>query len=171
MKSQQAGRHFPFVVCTRVSHVVAGCNMNLSDTTSPEATPQKQQKRSGESFGGSQLNLSFDSSQSVSQQNDQQALRDENDALRRTNEELRRKLKKRKKCVPNSHIKPWSQLSTKRKYQVVTGIQTGLQEVADKYSTSVIAVSANIMYRKAMSLNKRDIARIARGHSGSILEV
>ena len=42
MKSQQAGRHFPFVVCTRVSHVVAGCNMNLSDTTSPEATPQKQ---------------------------------------------------------------------------------------------------------------------------------
>ena len=58
MKSQQAGRHFPFVVCTRVSHVVAGCNMNLSDTTSPEATPQKQQKRSGESFGGSQLNLS-----------------------------------------------------------------------------------------------------------------
>ena len=165
MKSQQAGRHFPFVVCTRVSHVVAGCNMNLSDTTSPEATPQKQQKRSGESFGGSQLNLSFDSSQSVSQQNDQQALRDENDALRRTNEELRRKLrklKKRKKCVPNSHIKPWSQLSTKRKYQVVTGIQTGLQEVADKYSTSVIAVSANIMYRKAMSLNKRDIARIAK---------
>ena len=145
--------------------MVAGCNMNLSDTTSPEATPQKQQKRSGESFGGSQLNLSFDSSQSVSQQNDQQALRDENDALRRTNEELRRKLrklKKRKKCVPNSHIKPWSQLSRKRKYQVVTGIQTGLQEVADKYSTSVIAVSANIMYRKAMSLNKRDIARIAK---------
>ena len=68
MKSQQAGRHFPFVVFTRGSHVVAGCNMNLSDTTSPEATPQKQQKRSGESFGGSQLNLSFDSSQSQSQE-------------------------------------------------------------------------------------------------------
>ena len=70
--------------------------------------------------------------------------------------------KRRKKCVPNSHIKPWSQLSTKRKYQVVTGIQTGLQKAADKYSTSVIAVSANIMYRKAMYLNKRDIARIAK---------
>ena len=68
MKSQQAGRHFPFVVFTRGSHVVAGCNMNLSDTTSPEATPQKHQKRSGQSFGGSQLNLSFDSSQSQSQE-------------------------------------------------------------------------------------------------------
>ena len=61
-------------------------------------------------------------------------------------------MKKRKKCVPNGHIKPLSQLSTKRKYQVVTGIQTELQEVADKYSTSVIAVSANIMYRKAKKI-------------------
>ena len=59
-------------------------------------------------------------------------------------------------------LKPWSQLGRERKRRLLKDILGTVQNVADHYETSVICVSANIMYRGAFAVKRYDILKIAR---------
>ena len=59
-------------------------------------------------------------------------------------------------------LKPWSQLGRERKRRLLKDILGTVQNVADHYDTSVICVSANIMYRGAFAVKRYDILKIAR---------
>ena len=94
--------------------------MNLSDTTSPEATPQKEKhsRRKRQFLGLENLDLSNDS--------EQKDLVTQNEKLKQENEQLRKRLKRlqEKKIAPpvlrqTRPPKPWCQLSNRWKRQLV----------------------------------------------------
>ena len=137
--------------------------MNLSDATSPEPTPQKKKhsRRRGQFLGVDNLDLSIDS--------EEEDLVTQNEKLKQENEQLRKRVKRlqgtkkappvrRQTCPP----KPWSQLSNRRKLQLVKDVQAALQDLANAHSTSVISVSANIIHRHARILNEPQIAGVAK---------
>ena len=115
--------------------------MNLSDTTSPEATPQKEKhsRRKRQFLGLENLDLSSDS--------EQEDLVTQNEKLKQENEQLRKRLKRlqEKKIAPpvlrqTRPPKPWSQLSNRWKRQLVKDIQAALQDLANAHSTSLICL-------------------------------
>ena len=90
-------------------------------------------------------------------------LRTENERLEQENVHLKKELARlngtnlqERRC-----LKPWSQLGRERKRRLLKDILGTVQNVADHYETSVICVSANIMYRGAFAV-KRYILKIAR---------
>ena len=91
-------------------------------------------------------------------------LRTENERLEQENVHLKKELARLKGTnLKERHcLKPWSQLGRERKRRLLKDILGTVQNVADHYETSVICVSANIMYRGAFAVKRYDILKIAR---------
>ena len=149
--------------------------MNLSDT-SIEATPTKTNRSDLQYSPRDELDLSrsnssqADSIVSLTARENAQ-LRTENARLEQENERLEQEnvhLKKELARLKGTNLKerrclkPWSQLGRERKRRLLKDILGTVQNVADHYDTSVICVSANIMYRGAFAVKRYDILKIAR---------
>ena len=156
--------------------------MNLSDT-SIEATPTKTNRSALQYSPRDELDLSrsnssqADSIVSLTARENAQ-LRTENERLEQENEKLEQEnerleeenvhLKKELARLKGTNLKerrclkPWSQLGRERKRRLLKDILGTVQNVADHYETSVICVSANIMYRGAFAVKRYDILKIAR---------
>ena len=149
--------------------------MNLSDT-SIEATPTKTNRSALQYSPRDELDLSrsnssqADSIVSLTARENAQ-LRTENARLEQENERLEQEnvhLKKELARLNGTNLqerrclKPWSQLGRERKRRLLKDILGTVQNVADHYDTSVICVSANIMYRGAFAVKRYDILKIAR---------
>ena len=83
-------------------------------------------------------------------------MRTENERLEQENVHLKKELARlngtnlqERRC-----LKPWSQLGRERKRRLLKDILGTVQNVADHYETSVICVSANIMYRGAFAVKR-----------------
>ena len=147
--------------------------MNLSDT-SIEATPTKTNRSALQYSPRDELDLSrsnssqADSILSLTARENAQ-LRTENARLEQENDRLENvHLKKELARLNGTNLqerrclKPWSQLGRERKRRLLKDILGTVQNVADHYDTSVICVSANIMYRGAFAVKRYDILKIAR---------
>ena len=142
--------------------------MNLSDT-STEVTPTKTNRSDLQYSPRDELDLSLSNSSqtdtivSITARENAQ-LRTENERLEQENVHLKKELARlngtnlqERRC-----LKPWSQLGRERKRRLLKDILGTVQNVADHYDTSVICVSANIMYRGAFAVKRYDILKIAR---------
>ena len=142
--------------------------MNLSDT-STEVTPTKTNRSDLQYPPRDELDLSLSNSSqtdtivSITAWENAQ-LRTENERLEQENVHLKKELARlngtnlqERRC-----LKPWSQLGRERKRRLLKDILGTVQNVADHYETSVICVSANIMYRGAFAVKRYDILKIAR---------
>ena len=155
--------------------------MNLSDT-STEVTPTKTNRSDLQYSPRDELDLSrsnssqTDSIVSITARENAQ-LRTENERLEQENEKLEQENERleqenvhlKKELELNGTnlqerrcLKPWSQLGRERKRRLLKDILGTVQNVADHYDTSVICVSANIMYRGAFAVKRYDILKIAR---------
>ena len=156
--------------------------MNLSDT-STEVTPTKTNRSDLQYSPRDELDLSLSNSSqtdtivSITARENAQ-LRTENERLEQENEKLEQEnerleeenvhLKKELARLKGTNLKerrclkPWSQLGRERKRRLLKDILGTVQNVADHYDTSVICVSANIMYRGAFAVKRYDILKIAR---------
>ena len=156
--------------------------MNLSDT-STEVTPTKTNRSDLQYSPRDELDLSLSNSSqtdtivSITARENAQ-LRTENERLEQENEKLEQEnerleeenvhLKKELARLNGTNLqerrclKPWSQLGRERKRRLLKDILGTVQNVADHYDTSVICVSANIMYRGAFAVKRYDILKIAR---------
>ena len=149
--------------------------MNLSDT-SIEATPTKTNRSALQYSPRDELDLSRSNSsqadsivsltarENAQLRTENARLEQENDRLEQENVHLKKELARlngtnlqERRC-----LKPWSQLGRERKRRLLKDILGTVQNVADHYETSVICVSANIMYRGAFAVKRYDILKIAR---------
>ena len=142
--------------------------MNLSDT-STEVTPTKTNRSDLQYSPRDELDLSLSNSSqtdtivSITARENAQ-LRTENERLEQENVHLKKELARLKGTNHKERrcLKPWSQLGRERKRRLLKDILGTVQNVADHYDTSVICVSANIMYRGAFAVKRYDILKIAR---------
>ena len=142
--------------------------VNLSDT-STEVTPTKTNRSDLQYSPRDELDLSLSNSSqtdtivSITARENAQ-LRTENERLEQENVHLKKELARLKgtNLKERRCLKPWSQLGRERKRRLLKDILGTVQNVADHYDTSVICVSANIMYRGAFAVKRYDILKIAR---------
>ena len=142
--------------------------MNLSDT-STEVTPTKTNRSDLQYSPRDELDLSLSNSSqtdtivSITARENAQ-LRTENERLEQENVHLKKELARLNETNLQERrcLKPWSQLGRERKRRLLKDILGTVQNVADHYDTSVICVSANIMYRGAFAVKRYDILKIAR---------